>query len=77
MRMILSILLLLTTPWLVSAEDVVEFVSGAKVTGTVKEFRKDRKEFDFELRFRGRTLLRTYKFDTVRRDHERKKIRTE
>ncbi len=46
MRVILSILLLLLLlpiPSLVSAEDVVEFVSGAKVTGTVKEIRKDKK----------------------------------
>ncbi len=66
MCMILAILLLAVTPWSVLADDVVEFASGAKVTGTVKEIRKEKWEFDFELQLGGRTLQRTYKFDSVR-----------
>ena len=41
------------------------FLSGAKVSGTVKEIRKDKREFDFELQMGGRTLQRTYNFDKV------------
>ncbi|MHB0959562.1 MAG: FMN-binding protein [Pirellulaceae bacterium] len=66
MRIMLSTILLLTLPWSVSAEDIVEFTSGAKVTGTVKEIRKDKREFDFQMQLGGRTLQRTYKFSAVR-----------
>jgi len=48
-----------------SAEDLVEFVSGAKARGTVKEIRKADKEFDIEIQLGGRGLVRTYTFDKV------------
>jgi uncharacterized protein with FMN-binding domain len=47
------------------ADDLVEFLSGAKAHGTVKAIRKAEKEFDFEVQLGGRTLLRTYAFDRV------------
>jgi uncharacterized protein with FMN-binding domain len=53
--------------WLseVAADDLVEFLSGAKARGTVKDIRKDDKEFDFEVQLGGRALVRTYAFDKV------------
>jgi hypothetical protein len=48
-----------------AAEDVVEFLAGSKVVGTVKEIRKDKKEFDIEVRIGTRTYLRTYPFSKV------------
>ena len=48
-----------------SAEDVVEFLSGAKMTGTVTEIRKDAKEFDFEATIGARTVASTYPFAKV------------
>lgn len=52
-------------PEIVQAEDLVEFLSGAKASGTVKEIRKAEKEFDFEVTLGGRTLVRTYPFSRV------------
>lgn len=48
-----------------SAVDTVEFLQGAKMTGTVKEIRKEQKEFDFEATVGGRTLVRTFPFSKV------------
>lgn len=48
-----------------AAEDLIEFLSGAKASGTVKQIRKADKEFDFEVRIGTRSLLRTYSFDKV------------
>jgi uncharacterized protein with FMN-binding domain len=47
------------------AEDLVEFLTGAKARGTIKAIRKDQKEFDFEVTLGGRTVVRTYTFDKV------------
>ena len=47
------------------AQDEVEFLNGSKIKGTVKEIRKDQKEFDIEIEVSGRTLTRTYKFSKV------------
>ena len=47
------------------AEDEVEFLNGSKIKGTVKEIRKEKKEFDIEIELSGRTLTRTYKFSKV------------
>lgn len=47
------------------AADVVEFLSGAKASGTIKEIRKADKEFDIEVTIGTRTLVRTYPFDKV------------
>ena len=52
-------------PSLCLAEDLVEFLSGAKVTGTVKQIRKDKREFDFEAKVGNQTLTRTYQFNKV------------
>ncbi len=49
----------------VVAEDIVEFLSGAKMAGTVKEIRKAEKEFDFQATVGGRASLRTYPFSRV------------
>ena len=48
------------------AEDLIEFLNGAKATGSMKEIRKAKKEFDFEVQLGGRKLVRTYTFDKVR-----------
>ena len=48
-----------------SAQDVVEFLSGAKVTGKVIEIRKGAQEFDVEVKIGDRTLTRTYAFSKV------------
>ena len=47
------------------AEDLVEFLSGAKARGTIKEIRKEKKDFDFEVKLGGRSVVRTYPFDKV------------
>ncbi|NND97719.1 MAG: FMN-binding protein [Pirellulaceae bacterium] len=49
----------------VFAVDLVEFLSGAKVSGTVKEIRKTAKEFDFQATIGTRTSVRTYPFSKV------------
>jgi len=41
-------------PSLLLAEDLVEFLNGAKATGSMKEIRKEKKEFDFEVQLGGR-----------------------
>ncbi len=48
-----------------NADDLVEFLSGAKARGTVQEIRKGDKEFDFEVQLGGRKSVRTYTFDKV------------
>ncbi len=45
--------------------DTIEFLSGAKVSGVVKEIRKGDKEFDFEAKIGSRTIMRTYSFAKV------------
>ncbi len=47
------------------AEDLVEFLSGSKITGTVKQIRKQQKEFDFEATIGSRSTVRTYAFGKV------------
>ncbi|MCG8648213.1 MAG: FMN-binding protein [Pirellulales bacterium] len=61
-----------TTPTLIllamaslSNADTVEFLSGAKISGKVKEIRKSDKEFDFEAKVGARTIVRTYAFNKV------------
>jgi hypothetical protein len=53
------------SPSATSAEDLVEFLSGAKMTGVVKEIRKTEKEFDFEAKIGNRAMTRTYPFNKV------------
>jgi len=62
---ILLVLLSLAFPAASWAEDLVEFLNGAKARGTVKAIRKEKKEFDFEVQLGGKTLLRTYSFTKV------------
>jgi uncharacterized protein with FMN-binding domain len=45
--------------------DTIEFLSGAKISGVVKEIRKSEKEFDFEASLGSRATIRTYPFDKV------------
>ncbi len=45
--------------------DTIEFLSGAKLSGVVKEIRKSDKEFDFEAQVGTRKIVRTYPFATV------------
>ena len=47
------------------AEDLVEFLSGAKANGIVKSIRKEQREFDLEVNVAGRKLVRTYPFSKV------------
>ncbi len=49
----------------VCADDLVEFLTGAKVHGTIKEIRKTEKEFDLELTIGDKTVVRTYPFSSV------------
>lgn len=61
------LLVLLTVPWSAAwGLDQIEFLSGAKVSGKVTAIRKEVKEFDFELRIGGRTMVRTYPYAKVR-----------
>ena len=48
-----------------SAQDVVEFLSGAKVTGKIKSLRQADRELDVEVPIGNRTLTRTYPFSQV------------
>ena len=48
-----------------SAEDLVEFLNGAKARGKVLEIRKADQEFDFEVSLGGRTYKRTYPYAQV------------
>lgn len=48
-----------------SAADLVEFLSGRKVTGKVLAIRKEKKEFDFRYQIAGRDLTKTYPFSQV------------
>ncbi len=59
-------LLLLTGWWpAVAFGDTVEFLNGTKVEGDIKQIRKAKKEFDFEMTVQGRTLVRTYPYSKV------------
>lgn len=49
----------------VSAADVVEFMSGSRVSGTIKSIRKADKEFDFETKLGTRSFTRVYPFSKV------------
>lgn len=62
---VLGVLAVCLTPALLLAEDLVEFLNGAKATGSMQEIRKEKKEFDFEVQLGGRKLVRTYTFDKV------------
>lgn len=46
--------------------DLVEFMTGRKLTGKVKAIRKMEKEFDFTYELSGREFTRTFKFSSVR-----------
>ncbi|QDT13677.1 FMN-binding protein [Planctomycetes bacterium K23_9] len=59
---LISVCGLCTPAW---SLDSVEFMSGAKMEGTVKEIRKTAKEFDFEAEVGARTSVRTYPFAKV------------
>jgi uncharacterized protein with FMN-binding domain len=48
-----------------AAADRVEFLSGANLTGSVKEIRGAKREFDFEAKIGNQTLIRTYSFSKV------------
>jgi uncharacterized protein with FMN-binding domain len=63
-RVLLS-LLLVVIPAGCWADDLVEFLSGSKLTGNVKQIRKEQKEFDFEVTVGARTSVRTYPFNRV------------
>jgi len=47
------------------AEDLVEFLNGAKVKGSVTSIRKEAMEFDFTAPFGQRTVSKTYRFQEV------------
>ena len=48
-----------------AADDALEFVGGAKVTGTVVRIRKEARELDFEAKVGERALTRTYRFSQL------------
>ena len=47
------------------AQDVVEFLTGAKITGKIKEIREADKTLDIDVKFGSRTLTRTYAFSKM------------
>jgi uncharacterized protein with FMN-binding domain len=49
----------------VSADDLVEFLNGTTISGTIKSIRKADKEFDFESTIGSRTFTRVYPFGNV------------
>ncbi len=49
----------------VSAQDSVEFLSGATMTGNILQIRKEAKEFDIETRVGERVVRRTYPYNKV------------
>lgn len=48
-----------------TAADLVEFMNGSKLTGTITSIRKADKEFDFQATVGGRTFMRVYPFGKV------------
>lgn len=60
----LLIVWLLIAPEVMS-EDIVEFLGGARMSGTITEIRKDVGEFDFEAMIGTRSVMRTYPFSKV------------
>lgn len=62
---VLGLLLCTLATLLVQADDLVEFLNGSKARGTMKEIRKEKKEFDFEVQVGSQKLLRTYLFKNV------------
>ncbi|MEL6106430.1 MAG: FMN-binding protein [Planctomycetota bacterium] len=61
-----ALAILLTCCGAISAEDdVVEFLNGTKLTGTITSIRKTDREFDFETKVGARTLQRVYPFSKV------------
>lgn len=50
---------------LASADDLVEFLSGRKLSGKVVTIRKEKKEFDFRYKIAGREFTKTYRFGEV------------
>jgi uncharacterized protein with FMN-binding domain len=65
LRAVVMTAVFLCLPTLAWGIDEVRFLSGAKMQGTVKEIRKEKREFDFEVRIGGRTMLRTYAYSQV------------
>lgn len=53
------------TPATACAEDMVEFLNGSTLRGTMKQVRKDKQEFDFEATLDARTIVRTYSYREV------------
>ena len=47
------------------AEDVVELITGARLTGTVTAIRTTEKTFDFESKIGQQTVARTFQFSEV------------
>lgn len=64
-RFLLSIGFVLLMAMELHSEDVVEFLSGAKMTGEVTAIRKEAKEFDFTAMIGSREVSRTYPFAKV------------
>ncbi|QDT04038.1 FMN-binding domain protein [Rubripirellula lacrimiformis] len=64
-----AFLLVITTMWgsasSGTAQDRVEFLSGAKLQGKILQIRKDAKEFDIETMLGGRKFTRTYPYSKV------------
>ena len=48
-----------------SADDLVEFLSGARARGQIEAIRKSEREFDFRVTLGGRSIVRTYPFARV------------
>jgi uncharacterized protein with FMN-binding domain len=61
----IAIALLLALPTPVAAEDVIEFLSGANVAGTVTKIDKDQKLVTFETTIGGRKYDRVYPYSKI------------
>ncbi len=62
---VLSAFIVLTGVAACQAQDEVELMSGAKLTGKMGPIRKTEKEFDFSARIGNRSIKRTYQFAQV------------
>lgn len=65
LRNALCVILSLFVVQTVSAEDVVEFLNGSKLTGKILEIRKPDREFDFECMIGGQQVKQTIPYSKV------------
>ncbi|PHS09818.1 MAG: hypothetical protein COA78_11810 [Blastopirellula sp.] len=65
MSLCIAAIICSSSPALLFAADVVEFLSGAKLEGKVLAIRKSEKQIDFQTSIAGRSIKRTYTYDKL------------